>query len=216
MTEITKILKENHDIPIAGHLGINRMLRRIQEKYYWRNMRSDIETYVRKCELCQTNKALRQINRAPIQITTTSTQPFQRVALNIVGPLPEAGNAKLKFILTLQDDLTKYSAAYPISNATAEETSECLVHFIAQFGILKAILTDQGTNFTAELFKQTCTFLKIKQLWSTPYHPQTQGALERSHSTLKEYLKSFTDDNQSNWPRFVYTAMLTYNTTVHS
>lgn len=41
MTEINKILQENHDIPISGHLGANRMLSRIQEKYYWRNMRSD-------------------------------------------------------------------------------------------------------------------------------------------------------------------------------
>ncbi|CAH2090022.1 unnamed protein product [Euphydryas editha] len=217
MTEINKILKENHDIPISGHLGSNRMLSRIQERYYWRNMRSDVENYVRKCDLCQTNKALRKINRAPMQITSTSTQPFERVALDLVGPLPEAEPSRYKFILTLQDDLTKYSAAYPLPNATAEESAECLIHFICQFGIPKSILTDQGTNFTAELFKQTCTFLKIKHLWSSPYHPQTQGALERSHSTLKEYLKSFINEYQDNWPKYVlFTAMLTYNTTVHS
>lgn len=151
-----------------------------------------------------------------MQITSTSTQPFERVTLDLVGLLPEAGSAKHKFILTLQDDLTKFSATYPLPNATAEESSECLIHFICQFGITKSVLADQGTNFTAELFKQTCTFLKIKQLWSTPYHPQTQGALERSHSTLKSYLKSFVNEHQNNWPRYIFTAMLTYNTTVHS
>ncbi|CAH2109133.1 unnamed protein product [Euphydryas editha] len=78
------------------------------------------------------------------------------------------------------------------------------------------ILTDQGTNFTADLFKKTCEFFKIKQLWSSPYHPQTQGALERSHSTLKEYLKSYVNDNQTNWHKYVYTAMLAYNTNVHT
>ena len=216
LSEIPKIMKENHDLPIAGHLGLSRMLKRIQEKYYWKNMRTDIENYVKKCSQCQTNKALRKINRAPMQITSLSTQPFERVAFDIVGPLPEAGNDKYKYILTLQDDLTKFSAAYPIINTTAEETCECLVHFITLFGIPKTILTDQGTNFTAELFKQTCNLLKIKQLWSTPYHPQTQGALERSHSTLKEYLKSYINNEQNNWPRFVYTAMLAYNTAVHS
>ena len=215
LTEISKILRENHDIPIAGHLGSTRMLKRIQEKFYWKNMRSDVDNYVKKCPQCQTNKALRQTNRAPMQITSTSTQPFERIALDIVGPLPEAGAAKLRFILTIQDDLTKFSIAYPISNSTAEETCECLVHFISVFGIPKSILTDQGTNFAAELFKQTCSFLKIKQLWSTPYHPQTQGALERSHSTLKEYLKSYVNENQTNWPRYVYTAMLAYNTSTH-
>ncbi|XP_022819396.1 uncharacterized protein LOC111351609 [Spodoptera litura] len=215
-SEIPKILRENHDIPIAGHLGSNRMLKRIQENFYWKNMRTDIENFVKKCVQCQTNKALRQINRAPMQITSTSTQPFQRISLDIVGPLPEAGPAKLRYILTIQDDLTKFSSAYPIRTTTAEETSECLLHYISIFGIPKMILTDQGTNFTSDLFRKTCEFLKIKNLWSSPYHPQTQGALERSHSTLKEYLRSFVNEEQSNWPRYVYTAMLTYNTSVHS
>ncbi|CAK1598636.1 unnamed protein product [Parnassius mnemosyne] len=66
-----------------------------------------------------------------MQITTTSTRPFEKISLDIVGPLPEAGFHKLRFILTLQDDLTKFSTAYPISNVTAEETCEALVHFIS-------------------------------------------------------------------------------------
>lgn len=215
-SEILKILRENHDIPIAGHLGTARMLNRIKERYYWKNMRSDVETYVKNCPLCQSNKALRQINRSPMQITTTSTKPFERISMDLVGPLPEAGLNKLKFILTMQDDLTKFSFAYPIANATSEDTCECLVHFISLFGIPKMILTDQGTNFTADMYKRTCEFLKIKQIWSSPYHPQTQGALERSHSTLKEYLKSYTNENHTNWHRYVYTAMLAYNTSVHA
>ena len=215
-SEIPKILKENHDIPIAGHLGSTRMHNRIRERYLWKNMRSDIESYIKNCSQCQINKALRKINRAPMQITTTSKGPFERIGLDIVGPLPEAGTNNLKFILTIQDDLTKYSVAYPISKATAEESCECLVHFISLFGIPKIILSDQGTNFTAELFKRTCDLLKIKQLWSSPYHPQTQGALERSHSTLKEYLKSYVNENQNNWHIYVYTAMLAYNTNVHT
>lgn len=169
LSEVRQILKENHDIPIAGHLGSLRMLKRIQEKYYWKGMRSGVENYVKKCTACQTNKALRRVNRAPMQLTSTSTQPFERISLDIVGPLPEAGNAKHRFILILQDELTKFSTAYPIPNATAEESAESLIHFISLFGIPKTILTDQGTNFTSDLFKRTCSFLKIKQFWSTPY-----------------------------------------------
>ena len=215
-SEVKKILLDNHDIPIAGHLGSIRMYNRIKDMYYWKGMRNDIDNYVKACKKCQENKALRKINRAPMIITSTSTAPWQRLSLDVVGPLPESGIAKLKYILTLQDDLTKFSVAYPIRSTTAEETSECLLHFISMFGIPKIIVTDQGTNFTSELFKKTCQFLKTKQLWSSPYHPQTQGALERSHSTLKEYLKSYVNEGQTDWPRYVYTAMLAYNTSVHS
>lgn len=71
MSEIPQILKNNHDLPIAGHLGNNIMLNRIKEKYYWKNMRSDIENYVKKCSSCQTNKALRKANRVPMIISFT-------------------------------------------------------------------------------------------------------------------------------------------------
>lgn len=124
-------------------------------------MRTDIEAYVYKCPSCQTNKALRKINRAPMVITSTSTSPLERLALDIVGPLPESGTAKYRFILTMQDDLTKFSLAYSLRSNTAEETSECLLHLISLFGIPKYILTDQGTNFTADVFKKNCDFFKL-------------------------------------------------------
>ncbi|CAB3257647.1 unnamed protein product [Arctia plantaginis] len=83
LSERSKILRENHDIPVAGHLGSTRMYSRIKEQYYWKGMRGDIEDYVKKCKMCQENKALRKLNRAPMEITTTATAPFQRVALDL-------------------------------------------------------------------------------------------------------------------------------------
>lgn len=64
-------------------------------------MRVDVENYENKCPQCQINKALRKTNRGPMQITSLSTRPFERVAFDIVGPLPEAGNDKFKYILTI-------------------------------------------------------------------------------------------------------------------
>lgn len=214
--EIPKILKENHDSPIAGHPGINRMFSRIKQTYYWKSMRADIERYVKSCKLCQVNKPLRSCNKAPMEITSTSTKPFERLALDIVGTLPEAGFQKFKFILTLQDDLTKFSCVYPMISSTSDEVARNLVHFMSLFGIPRMILTDLGTCFTSDLFKQVTEIFKIKPLFSTPYHPQTNGALERSHATLKEYLKSFVNENQNDWHCYLSTAILAYNTTPHS
>lgn len=213
--EVPKILKENHDSPIAGHPGVKRMFSRIKSSYYWKSMRADIERYVKSCKLCQVNKPLRSCNKAPMEITSTSTRPFERLALDIVGTLPEAGFQKFKFILTLQDDLTKFTTVYPMISSTSDEVARNLVHFMSLFGIPKMILTDLGTCFTSELFKQVTEIFKIKPLFSTPYHPQTNGALERSHATLKEYLKAFVNENQNDWHCYLATAILAYNTTPH-
>lgn len=214
-SEVPNILKENHGTTIAGHPGIKRMFSRIKESYYWKSMRSDIERFVKDCKLCQINKPLRASNKAPMVITSSSTKPFERLALDIVGTLPEAGLHKFKYILTLQDDLTKFSCAYSMITSTTDEVARNLIHFISLFGFPKMILTDQGTCFTSELFRQLTEILKIKNLFSTPYHPQTNGALERSHATLKEYLKSFVNDNQDDWHCYLTTAILSYNTTPH-
>lgn len=51
---------------------------------------------------------------------------------------------------------------------------------------------------------------------SSSYHPQTNGALERSHDTLKEYPKSYVNKNQNDWHKYLPTALISYNSTVHS
>lgn len=83
-------------------------------------MRNKIENY---CTSCHTNKAVRKINRATMQVISTSTSPFERLSLDIIGPLQESCIAKVKYILTLQDDSTKYLIASPIRSTTVKEIS---------------------------------------------------------------------------------------------
>lgn len=213
--QIPLILKENHDTPFSGHCGYHRMLNRIKQKYKWKQMRKDIKLYLKKCHSCQANKTLRKTYKSPMEITSTSSQPFERLAIDVVGPLPitEDGN---KFVLTFQDDLTKFSHAMPISNHEAKTVANCLVSFISMFGIPKKILTDQGTDFMSNIIKDLNRLFHIKHSIATAYHPQTNGALERSHSTLKDYLKHYINQFQSDWDTYIPTAMFSYNTHVHS
>lgn len=102
-------------------------------------MQKDILNYIKNCENCQKNKISRQNPRQAIEITTTSRKAFERIALDIVGSLPLTMNGN-KFILTLQDDLTKYSQAYPIPNHESETIAKILVNrFICKFGIPQSI-----------------------------------------------------------------------------
>lgn len=215
-SEIKKILRDHHDSTTAGHPGVARMLGRIKELYWWKNMRQDIENYVKNCKSCQINKPLRQVNRSPMIITSTATRANEKLFLDLVGPLPETHHNKFKFILTLQDDLTKYSQAYPMVTCSAEETARSLVKYISHIGIPKIIITDQGANFSSEVMKQLERLFGIKHIFASPYHPQTCGALERSHSTLKEYLRSYIVENQHTWDLYLRTAMLAYNSNIHS
>jgi transposase InsO family protein len=117
----------------------------------------------------------------------------------------------------MQDDLTKWSVAVPIDKTDANSVAQAFVeNFILIYGIPESILTDKGTNFMGNVFKEICKILKITKLNTIAYNPASNGALERSHRTLKDYLKNFVDKDQLNWDTFVKFSMHSYNTTPHT
>lgn len=178
-------------------------------------MKGDIRNFIHKCKECNENKTNRHPIRAPMQITSTASKPFEKIFLDIVGPLPLTVTGD-RYILTLQDDLSKFSYAYAIHNQEAGTIADKFCNFVFKFGIPSCIVTDNGTNFTSQLLKEVNKLFKVKHVTATPYHPQSNGALERCHSTLKDYLKHFVNKQQNNWNKFLETAMFAYNTRIHS
>jgi len=74
-------------------------------------------------------------------------------------------------------------------------------------------LTDQGTNFLGEIFKNVCKLLRITKIQTTAYHPKSNGVLERSHRTLAEYLRHYINKDQTNWDEWIPYAMFPHTTT---
>lgn len=206
-----EILKEFHSDPLGGHQGQKRSLLKIQQKYMWENMTRDVKNYVKNCELCQKVKHGGGA-RQPMQITTTATRPWQRLAVDIVGPLPQTYRGN-KYLLTAQDELTKFLFAIPLPNQTAEEIAKALTdNILLVYGGPDSILSDQGANFMSEVFRNTCKFFKARKIRTTAFHPMTNGGLERSHLVLKDYLRTFAGHDSQNWDEWVKPAVFTYNT----
>jgi hypothetical protein len=153
------ILNKYHDSPVGGHRGMNKICREIGEKYEWLNIQRDKESYLNKCQSCQVNKTSGSRPRVPMEITTTARNPFKRCALDIVGPTTVTNKGN-RYILTLQDDLTKFVVAEPIPTQDAKIIAREFVHNIAlKFGIPEVVLTDHGSNILSELFQNTCKLL---------------------------------------------------------
>jgi hypothetical protein len=205
-----QILYEYDDAPLGGHRGMNKTYTAIKNKYSWPNMKQEIEEYVRKCKSCQVNKVLGPQRKVPMEITTTANQPFEKRCLDIVGPLPETQKEN-KYILTFQDELSKFLVAIPIPRQDSETVAqEFVTHVVLKLGTPSKILTDQGSNFLSEVFKNTCKMLKIKKLQTTPFQPESNGGLERSHRIQKEYLRHYIGEDQSNWDVWVPCTTLLY------
>ncbi|KAJ4431151.1 hypothetical protein ANN_19746 [Periplaneta americana] len=85
-----RIMKELHECPIGGHQGVQRTYERIKLYCSWPDMLKDITNYIRNCKTCQVNKTQQVIPKAPMQITDTPENIWDKIALDIVGPLTQS------------------------------------------------------------------------------------------------------------------------------
>lgn len=147
-------------------------------------------------------------------ITDTPGSAFDKISMDIVGPLPRTPNGNM-YILTIQDLLTKYSVAIPLQETTSLSIADAFTkNFICIYGAPKSLLTDQGSNFLSALMRNLSRKFGIKQYHTTAYHPQSMGSIERSHHVLVEYLKTQIPDNER-WDEHISLAMFSYNTSTH-
>jgi transposase InsO family protein len=212
--EREKLILENHASAYGGHKGVTKTFNRLRPHYFWSTMKQDIQEFIKKCRECQLKKLTRVKTKQPMIITDTPGTAFDKVSLDIVGPFPITNNGN-KYILTMQDLLTKYSIAVPLKEATSLTIADAFTkEFICIYGTPKAILTDQGTNFLSILIRALTKRFNIQHFKTTAYHPQSNGSIERSHHVLVEYLKTQID-KEDNWDEYIKLAMFSYNTSVH-
>lgn len=207
------LLAAAHFSPTAGHPGINRMYQTMKLRWYWPNMVQDITNLVNSCLHC--NQAKFTPNpTVPMTESYTASSPFEQVLIDIVGPLPATDNNH-KYILTVQDNLSKFLELIPLPNKTAQAVAQALVeHIFLRYGLPVSILSDNGTEFINETFRKICDLLSIDHRTSTPYHHQTIGALENTHRVLNAYLRIFS--SLTDWDNWLPYFAFSYNSSVHS
>ncbi len=109
---------------------------------------------------------------------------------------------------------TRFLEAIPLRKITAPVVVKALVKFFSTFGLPKVVQTDQGTNFLSKLFTQVLTTLNISHRISSAYHPESQGALERFHQTLKAMLRKYCLDTGKDWDEGVPLVLFAVRETV--
>lgn len=209
------IINDFHMLPTGGHAGINRMYNTIKRYYFWNGLKTDIEKFVRKCDDCQRYKHSRPFIEK-LTITTTASTAFQKIYLDLVGPLERDGYGN-QYILTCQCELSKFVEGYPIPNKEAVTVADALVkHFVLRYGIPNDIVTDRGTEFMADVMKEVCKLLTIQHLKSTSYHHETLGSLENTHKHLGFYLRKHIAEHSNDWSNWVPYWCFSFNNTVHT
>ncbi|XP_033761966.1 uncharacterized protein K02A2.6-like [Pecten maximus] len=158
-------------------------------EFFWPGVNADVTRFCRSCDVCQRTFPKGRVSKVPLGTMPLIDIPFQRVAIDIIGPLQPATDRGNRYILTIVDYATRYPEAIALRGIETERVAEALVDVYSRVGIPREVLTDQGSQFTSELMREVSRLLSIRQLTTTPYHPMCNGLVERFNGTLKQMLK---------------------------
>uniref|UniRef100_A0A915DT16 RNA-directed DNA polymerase n=1 Tax=Ditylenchus dipsaci TaxID=166011 RepID=A0A915DT16_9BILA len=164
-----------------GHKGIVRMKSFAAQYVYWPKIDSEIEALVKGCSACSLAA------KAPIKATLSpwrrEKEPWKRVHIDFAGPF------KGRMFLIIVDSFTRWPEIYEMPTISSQATIECLQKVFDRFGYPEVMVSDNGTQFTSDLFRQFCSKYGINHVRSPPYHPQSNGQAERFVDTFKRYMQ---------------------------
>ena len=200
----------------GGHMGTEKIIDKMKQRFYWQGMDKDIEMKIKACKNCQKCKTgTGQRIPEPIYSIIPPSQPFQRVHIDIVGPFPETDEFKFKYIFTCIDAFSKFITLCPIRNMKATTIATTFIdNILTKFGTPVTVVSDNGKQFVSSIFKQLSKLFGFEHRLITPYNPQANGVIERINRTIVNMLSVYT--TSSNWDSFLQMLCFTYNTSIHN
>src|SRR5581483_4574969 len=210
--QVEPILYHLHQDMSGAHLGIDAVLEKVRERYYWPQIYKDVREYIRSCDTCQRRgPPIRREELIPLQIR----EPFHRIGIDIKGPLPRTKEGN-RYIIVAIDYFTKWPEARAIPDIKAETVAEFIYkEIICRHGVPKEILSDRGTSFVNQVIDKLCENYQTKHRLTSSYRPQTNGMVERFNRTLGKCIARLTSNESKEWDEFVEATLFAYRTKKH-
>ncbi|GFU98817.1 hypothetical protein TNCV_2308411 [Trichonephila clavipes] len=187
-TRVSTVFKELHGSPTGGHFRVMKTLQKVRPR---KRIRGRLQLY-------------------------NVGAPFERIAFDILGPLPRSSDGNNNNILVVMDYFTKWPEAYPIPDQEASIVAEVLVqHWISRFGVPLQLHSNQGRNFESAVCKRLCEIFSIDKTRTTALYPQSDGMVERFKRTILNSLSLLVSSNQQDWDMKLPFFLLAYRSAVN-
>lgn len=211
-----RVLRENHSVPTAAHLGVAKTYRRLQQGYFWPHLYGDVVQFVAACDICNARKHDNRATPGLMGEARVCARPFQCISIDLVGPLP-ASRQLNTYLLTVVCCFSKYCLFFPLRRATGKviaqrlEDNVFLVH-----GIPQTILADNGSQFTGREVQGLFAKYNIPQVHLGPVYCPQVNMVERYHRTLITAISSFIEADHRLWDVNLPHIRFAMNTSVSS
>ncbi|CAF0988774.1 unnamed protein product [Rotaria magnacalcarata] len=213
---LKSLLRACHDDPMTGaHFSLDRTYNRIRYYYWWPDMKSTIKHYIESCLLCKQYNVTRYKRYGHLRPIAPPEGPFLLIGIDYCGPLKRTPREN-QYVLVITDYFSRHITAIALPNCTAETTAQALFNeYFCKFGIPAVILSDQGSHFRNQLMDNIKNIIGYNHIYSTPYHPQTNGIVERFNATYIPQVSKLQDTQDNNWDEYLQAVVFAYNTGIH-
>ena len=198
-----RILSDLH----RDHGDIVRMKAMARSYMWWPGMDTDIESVAKSCVSCKAVKSAPQ--EAPLHPWVWPTEPWKRIHVDFAGPF----QGKMFFLVI--DAHSKWPEIFRLSSTTVQETIGVLRRIFASFGLPDQLVSDNGPQFTAREFADFVSANGIRHILTAPYHPASNGAIERFVQTFKQAMKA-GEGNGSSFQHRLQSFLMSYRSTPHA
>ena len=190
-------IREFHDSLFAGHLGITRTVYRLLDRVYWPGLRGDVRTYIKSCTICIARKSPcpRKVPMGHVAVG----HRWERVAMDLLDMSVTTSRGN-RYVLVIVDCFTRWTEAFPLPDKTAQSVADAFFNqVVCRFGMPAVIHSDQGREFENKILQELCLMGGSHKTRTAPYHPESDGMVERFNRTLLMMLAMFAGKNRDDW-----------------
>lgn len=191
------LLGELHSSKLAGHLGARKTIKALTARVWWPRLEKSVKAYVRGCIVCQKSKDPTGQKPGLLSPMPVPEHRFDVWSMDFISGLPVCDG--FNTIYTCIDKLSKFVRLIPCFKGEGELSApECANLFFANvvrlFGLPKMVLHDRDSRFTSNFWRALWELLGTKVLFTSAYHPQTDGQVERTHRTIEQVVRCLLVD----------------------
>ncbi|KAH6601591.1 hypothetical protein BASA50_001449 [Batrachochytrium salamandrivorans] len=209
-----QVYKRFHDG--LGHLKYDSIYDLVSRRHWWPTLKQDLKDYLRRCPRCQLDQSSNSTYAAtPIRPVPSVAIPFERWGLDFIQDLPETKSGN-RHIITAIDYASRWVVAKAVPNRDAVTVASFLYDIMMDYGAPYEVFTDRGSAFIAEGFKVYEDLQRIRHHATTPYHPQTNGMVERMHAMMGHAITTLTHGTPERWDEYLQQTVFSLRVRKHA
>ena len=177
-------------------------------------MAADVYKTLRTCNAFDKNRVKLRKRMHPLRLFPARS-PLEALSIDILGPLTKTKKG-YRFLLVVTDRLTKLTQVIPLRRIDVYTVAVAFVeHWIFNYGPPKTLISDNGKQFASKFFQAVCSLLGLSNIFTSTYHPQTDGQVELYNGTILEMLRNYVNEHQDERERYATALTYAYNNHVH-